>query len=162
MTELYSENEIHVWLRLLRRDVFLMIGCGLVSIGGFVLFCVFINDENALALNILGSLLLIAGGWAVLGLLFFSLLPKKKQILQTETLLGGGKKEGTGTLTAIGKAITIGRGRVVLLLSLEEAGAKSDVYYEESKGPLPFHVGTRVHYVISEGFLFSYEVLPNE
>lgn len=162
MKFLYSEEKIKNYLHHYHLSLSLLIIIAILSVVTFIIFCLLVNDSRLLLFLILGSLSLLVGGWSALSFLFFSIIPNRSKILQCETMIGGIKKEGEGRLTSIGETITLGRRQKVRTLIFEKEGQITELYYEESHGPVPFPVGSSVHFVSSEGFLFAYEGVSHD
>lgn len=157
MKELYSEANVAAAYKKYKLHLACAILTGMVTIGGFILFLVFITDETKVLFNWLAAGILILGGWGVLSWVFFSLRPLKRYILQEETVLGGVKITGKGRLVKIGEPLTIGRGRLVIPLTFMDGSATREVYFDDEKGKVPFAVNEEIVYAASENYLFAYE-----
>lgn len=158
MKELYSEKAVSQLIRRYRRSfAWIALSC-FFSLTGFSACFYSVKGRDYALFLTLGTLSLLLGGFLVLGLLFFLLLPTKRRILLFERLLGNPKKEGEGLVQDIAPLLTLGGDHPVIPLTIFEKGETKTLYVDALLNEGPFRKGERLHYLSSDGYLFSYEV----
>lgn len=156
---LYTHKQLNNLQKRFAKSITSAIFVAIFGIVLSVVLCFFVNDDNALVLQIVVSVINVLIGWYVIGCIFLSIVPLNRKINFTQSMLNGTKQTISGNISKIGETITFAKIAMVEVVIVEE---KQHVCYWQSSDAIPFLVNDNVTLQVVNGRIYSYEVISHE
>lgn len=156
---LYTHKQLNNLQKRFATSITSAIFVAILGIVLSVVLCFFVNDDNALVLQIVVSVINVLIGWYVIGCVFLSIVPLNRKINFTKSMLNGTKQTISGNISKIGETITFAKIAMVEVVIVEE---KQHVCYWQSSDFIPFSVNDNVTLQVVNGRIYSYEVISHE
>lgn len=98
---LYDANDLNKLAAKRRVHIIAVIAVAVIAIAACVLLCVFADHDNKTVMTVLASVILVMGGWFIIGDVYIVLLPYKHRTIHIETVLEQDKTTARGTVKSI-------------------------------------------------------------